>query len=110
MDPPMSTPENHLDPAPAPVETADLRYLDPARLRFFCHGAALRLTIEDECSYLKVAVVRAFPLSHPHQFLSVRDGENKEAGLLVDATELDRESQRLLAEELERRYLVPIIQ
>jgi hypothetical protein len=91
------------------VETADLRYLDPARLRFFCHGAALRLTIEDECSYLKVAVVRAFPLSHPHQFLSVRDGENKEAGLLVDATELDRESQRLLAAELERRYLVPVI-
>ena len=95
--------------AQSPTETADLRYLEPVKLRFFRHGAALRLTIEDECSYLKVAVVRSFPLSHPHQYLSVRDGENKEVGLLVDGTDLDGEGQRLLTEELERRYLVPVI-
>src|SRR5690349_23158371 len=86
--------------APAPTETADLRYLDPAKLRFFRHGAALRLTVEEEASYLKVAVVRAFPLSHPHQYLSVRDGENKEIGLLVDPSALDRENHSLVAEEL----------
>jgi Domain of unknown function (DUF1854) len=95
--------------APTPTETADLRYLDPAKLRFFRHGAALRLTVEDEACYLKVAIMRAFPLSHPHQYLSVRDAENKEIGLLVDPTALDRENQSLLAEELERRYVVPVI-
>jgi hypothetical protein len=95
--------------APAPVETADLRYLDPAKLCFFRHGATLRLTIEDEASYLKVSVMRAFPLSHPNQYLSVRDGEYKEIGLLVDPTTLDRDNQSLLAEELERRYVVPVI-
>jgi hypothetical protein len=95
--------------APAPVETVDLRYLDPAKLRFFRHGAALRLTVEDEASYLKVAVMRAFPLSHPQQHLSVRDGENKEIGLLVDPAALDRDNRSLLAEELERRYVVPVI-
>ena len=93
----------------APTETTDLRYLEPAKLRFFRHGATLRLTIEAERSVLKVAVYRSFPLSYPHQYLSVRDGKNEEVGLLADLTELDKESRRLVAEELERRYLVPVI-
>jgi hypothetical protein len=95
--------------AAAPVETADLRYLEPKKLRFFHHGATLRLTIDEERSVLKVAVVRAFPLSHPQQYLSVRDGANKEVGLIVDATELDEESRQWVAEDLERRYVVPVV-
>jgi hypothetical protein len=39
----------------------------------------------------------------------VRYGENREVGVLVDLAELDEESRRLVAEELERRYLVPVI-
>jgi len=93
----------------APTETTNLRYLDPQKLRFFRHGATLRLTIEEERSVLRVAVVRAFPLSHPHQYLSVRDGKNEEVGLIVSAAELDGEGQRLVTEDLERRYLIPVI-
>ena len=95
--------------AAAPIETADLRYFDPKALRFFRHGATLRLTVEDDRSVLKAAVVRAFPLSHPERYFSVRDGANKEVGLIVNATELDEESRRLVAEDLERRYVVPVI-
>lgn len=95
--------------ARAPVETADLRYLDPKTLRFFRHGATLRLTIADECSVLKVTVARAFPLSHPHQYISIRDGKNQEVGLLVDLSEVDEASRRLVAEARERRYHVPVI-
>ena len=91
------------------VEAAELRYLDPGRCRFFRHGATLRLTLEDECCYLKVSVVRAFPLSNSERYLSVRDGANKEVGLIVDPRELDVENRRLVEEELERRYLVPVI-
>src|SRR5579871_4939332 len=93
----------------APTETVDLCYLDPKKLRFFRHGATLRLTIEEERSVLKIAVMRAFPLSHPHEYLSVRDGAHKEVGLIVNAAELDGESQRRVTEELERRYLIPVI-
>jgi hypothetical protein len=95
--------------ATAPVDTSDLRYLDPNALRFFRHGATLRLTVEDDRSVLKAAVARAFPLSHPERYLSVRDGDNKEVGLIIDAAELDEKSRRLVAEELERRYVVPVI-
>jgi Domain of unknown function (DUF1854) len=105
----MSENESSIQEAPTPVETSDLQYLEPRKLRFFRHGAALRLTVEDESSYLKVTVARAFPLSHPQRYFSVRFGDNKEVGVLVDVAELDEESRRLVAEELERRYLVPVI-
>jgi hypothetical protein len=97
------------DQALSPSETTDLRYLEPGRLRFFRHGAALRLIIEEEGCWLKVAIFRVFPLSQPDRFLSVRDGASKEIGVLVDPEELDPESRQLVAQELERRYLVPVI-
>jgi hypothetical protein len=95
--------------AAAPLETTDLRFLEPTSLRFFRHGATLRLTVADEFSVLKAAVVRVFPLSLPGQYLSVRKGDNKEVGLVVDPERLDAESRRLVEEELERRYVVPVI-
>jgi Domain of unknown function (DUF1854) len=98
-----------MDRALSPAETTDLRYLEPKRLRFLRHGATLRLIEEGERCWLKVAVVRVFPLSQPQRFLSVRDGAMKEIGLLVHPEELDAESRQLVAEELERRYLVPAI-
>jgi len=96
------------DGALSPAEATDLRYLDPQRLQFLRHGATLRLIVEEGC-WLKVAVLRVLPLSQPQRFLSVRDGAMKEVGILVDPEELDAESRRLVAEELERRYLVPAI-
>ena len=95
--------------ASALVEASELRYLDPKALRFFRHGATLRLTVGDEMSVLAVSVVRMFPLSEPQRYLSVRGGDNKEVGILVEAGELGEDSRRLVAEELERRYLVPVI-
>jgi hypothetical protein len=90
-------------------EAGVLRYLDPRKLRFFRCGATLRMTVEADCSYLGVSVVRTFPLSEPRRFLSVRDGGNKEIGVIVNLKELDRESRPLVAEELKRRYLVPVV-
>ncbi len=91
------------------VEASQLVFLVAKKLRFFAHGATLRLTVEDDRSYLKVSVLRVFPLSEPHRFLSVRDGENKEVGLIVNPAELDAENRGLVEEELERRYFAPAI-
>ena len=103
-------PANVENPPETPVtlvEASQLVFLDVKKLRFFRHGVTLRLTIEEKCSYLKVSILRAFPLSEPHGFLSVRDGENKEIGLIVDPADLDGANRQLVDEELERRYLVP---
>jgi hypothetical protein len=93
----------------SPTETTELRYLELKKLQFQRHGAILRLIIEDEGCWLKVSVVRIFPLSGPQRYLSVRDGANKEVGIIVEPNELDAENRRLVAEELERRYLVPVV-
>jgi len=93
----------------APVEAADLRILEPRRLRFSRPGGRLCVTLEDDCSYIGVAVLRVFPLSDPQRYVSVRDAANKEIGLIADIRELDAEGRRLVAAELERRYLVPVV-
>jgi hypothetical protein len=101
--------ENKQEAAVTLVEASQLVFLDAKKLRFFKHGATLRLTVEEDRSYLKVDILRAFPLSEPGGFLSVRDGANKEAGLIVDPAELSVENRKLVEEDLERRYLVPAV-
>jgi len=91
------------------VEASQLVFLDVKKLRFFKRGATLRLTVEEDRSYLKVSVLRAFPLSEPDRFLSVRDDANNEVGLIVDPADLSVENRKLVEEELERRYLVPAV-
>lgn len=91
------------------VDAAQLVFLDSKKLRFFRHGDALRLTVDEDRSLLKVAVLRAFPLSNPVRYLSVRDGNNKELGLIADPGTLDPESRKLVEQDLERRYLVPSV-
>lgn len=102
-----------MDAAPAGtmglVEAAQLRMLDSRTLRFFKVGATLRLTVEGESSWLKVAVLRAFPLSQPTRYFSVRDGGGKEIGVLACLDGLDAESRSLVEAEVERRYMVSVI-
>jgi hypothetical protein len=91
------------------VEASQLVFLDAKRLNFTAHGMILRLTIEAELSYPRVTVLRAFPLSEPHRFLSVRDVEDREIGLIVEPAKLSAENLKLVAEHLERRYFVPVV-
>jgi len=91
------------------VEASKLVFLEPKKLRFHKDGAILRLTIEDDRSFLKVGVLRAFPLSERNRFFSVRDGENDEIGLIVNPTDLSAENQNLVDEDLQRRYFVPSV-
>ena len=91
------------------VEGAQLVFLDLNKLRFFKHGVTLRLTIEEDRSCLKVSVLRAFPLSAPNRFFSVRDGANREVGMIVDPDELSDENLELVRDEIARRYLIPSV-
>ncbi|MBO0719654.1 MAG: DUF1854 domain-containing protein [Blastocatellia bacterium] len=91
------------------VEASRLVFLDPKKLSFLMHGVTLRMTIEGDCSYLKVSIIRAFPLADPARFLSVRDGANEEIGMILDPTQLGDENRKLVEEYLERRYIVPVV-
>ncbi|MBM3835057.1 MAG: DUF1854 domain-containing protein [Verrucomicrobia bacterium] len=97
------------EPAVTLLEASQLIFLDAKKLRFFKHGVALRLTLDEDRSYPRVGIMRAFPLPDPNRFLSVRDDSNKEVGLIANPAELSAENRELVEEELERRYLVPAV-
>ena len=85
-------------------------FLDPAKLRLFRDGSGrLRMTIEGERSYLEVEAVRTFPMSDPDHYVGFLDNQSKVIGIVVELGRMDEESQRLVAESLERHYFVPTI-
>ncbi|MBC8143728.1 MAG: DUF1854 domain-containing protein [Armatimonadetes bacterium] len=104
--------------APSPVETdSDLHLLEPENLRLFRSepgSASVRATVENDSrlspdrSYIHVRIARAFPFSKQNEYLGLRDGADKDIGLLTSLTGLDGESRQVLEAELERRYFMPV--
>ncbi|HLS89659.1 MAG TPA: DUF1854 domain-containing protein [Limnochordia bacterium] len=91
-------------------EYVDIRYLDPATARFSeTPGGFVRLVIGEEESYPRVALYRAFPFSFPDRYISVRDMDGNEIGMIKDLNEFDEKTAKLILRELERRYFTPVI-
>lgn len=103
----MSQPSYRADLNHGKVET--VRFLDPKKLRFFGHGASLRMTLDEECSYLSVTVARLFPLSRPWEYLCVRADSGLEIGVITSLAEVEEQSRRMVEQHLGRRTVVPVI-
>lgn len=88
----------------------ELRILDTKKLKVFRAAGVTRLTIDGDRSWIKVSVSRAFPLSDPDHYLGFLDGGGKDIGLLQDPDPLDGESRKVVDEELEKRYFVPVVE
>lgn len=95
--------------APEQLDSFELRILDPARTTLRRIGGLTRLTIEGDRSWTRANPARAFPVSDPDHYIGFLDGAGKDIGILKDPTQLDEESQRILAEDLEMRYFVPVV-
>ena len=98
------------DPLPTDPSSFELRILDPKAMRVFRVAGVTRLTIRNDRSWIKASVARAFPLSNPNHYLGFLDGAGKDIGLLHDPSLLDPESHKVVNEELEKRYFVPIVE
>ena len=99
-------------PETSPIDPAsfELRILDAKKTRVYRVSGVVRLTILNDRSWIKVSVARAFPLSDPNHYLGFLDGAGKDIGLLHDPGLLDQDSRRVVDEELEKRYFVPIVE
>jgi len=86
-----------------------LKFLDPSKVRFFRASDALRVTIEGDRSCLRIVPMRAFPVSMRDRYISIRDAEGNELGMIRDPNELDRNSRKLLEAEIRKRYFTPVI-
>ena len=90
----------------------NVRVLDPTTIRLFRthpQDTTVRATIEGDRSWREVRAARAFPLSDPERYIGLRDGNDKDIGILETLRGLDSESRAIIEEELERRYFTPQI-
>lgn len=66
-------------------------------------------------SFERVIPVRAFPITEPEEYISIKEpdtkdkGKGKEIGFLRRMADFDPQTQALLCEELNRRYFTPAI-
>ncbi|WP_395145369.1 DUF1854 domain-containing protein [Armatimonas sp.] len=72
---------------------------------FYDPPGVLRLTVDNEKSYPKVAIYQSSPLRRPGQYLSLLDGKSEEIALVPSLDALTPESRRIAQQELARRYL-----
>lgn len=91
------------------LEAFRLKFLDSENSKFFRAGDALRLTIAGDRTCLRIVPMRSFPISMREQYISIRDAEGNELGMIRDPNKLDKESRKLLEEELRKRYITPEI-
>ncbi len=93
-----------------PIQITHPERVDPEAIRLFrAPPWALRLTIEDDRSYIKVRVVCAAPLSQPDRYICLLDEKNEVICTIENPIVLDAASQRIIKEELEQRYMTAII-
>ncbi len=98
------------DIPPTDPASFELRIIDPKKVKVFRASGITRLTFEGDRSFIKASVSRAFPLSDPSHYLGFLDGGGKDIGLLVDPDPLDSESRKVVDDELEKRYFVPVVE
>lgn len=72
---------------------------------FFEPKDRLRLTVDDDRSYVTVKPAWASPLTYPNRFLALLDGKGDEIVMLERPEDLAGDSLTAVREELSRRYL-----
>lgn len=92
------------------ADYVDIRYLTPKNSRFEgTAGGFLRLTLDDGTTYTRVGLYRTFPFTLGDRYVSVRDVDEKEIGMIEDPSDFPKDVATLLREELDRRYFTPEI-
>lgn len=92
------------------VEYATIRYIEPGKSKFArTPGGFLSLTLGDNEVYPRVNLHRAFPFSDERHFISVRDLDSKEIGIIKDMDDFPAEIIALFEEQINRRYFAPVI-
>ncbi len=87
----------------------DIKYITPLKAYFYRNnGGFLGVKLEDK-EFERVSLHRAFPLSYSSSYISVKDKEGKEVGIIKALDEFSEDTVKLFEEELDRRYFLPKI-
>lgn len=87
----------------------DIRYLTPKNAEFgVTPGGFLKLEDGDK-TYDRVTLFQTFPFTHRDQYVSVRDMEGNEIGMIEELGDFSDEVVAAFRAELERRYFAPVV-
>ena len=85
-----------------------LDFLDLSKLHLeTAPDETLRAVIEGDRCGRNVQVLRAFPLSSPDEHIVLRDGANKELGIIEKLSEVAEPHRTLLQQALSKQYFLP---
>ena len=92
-------------------EVLQMRFLTPNNATFSrTAGGFLALKTEDK-EYDRIGVYLTFPLTKPEEFISIREADEKakEIGLIRSLTDLPKDQQDMIREQIRLRYFMPVI-
>ena len=98
-------------------EVIAVRYITKDNAVFEKTGDFIRMKVtmpddegkEEEKTYERIFLHRAFPFDYPYAFISVLDEDSKEIGIIQDVDELGEGPAVLIRDELDRKYYTPVI-
>lgn len=90
-------------------DDTDIRWLAPERVSIAADRHGLLVADIDGQTYPDIQPAKLFALSEPETYVSLRDSEGQEIGILRDLAGLDESSRAVLQKALERRYFIPVI-
>lgn len=89
------------------MSVQDIRILSPDDCYIYRgEGGVLQGIIAGK-TYHELLIYLAFPMHHTSGYVSVRNKEGDEIGIIRDLSKLDRDSAAQLKEEIELRYFLP---
>lgn len=93
-------------------EMTSLRYITKDNATFSrTEGGFVSLEMDGQF-WDRIQVIRLFPFSEPDSFLSIRTVEerSREIGVISNLKDVDKETRRMLKEQLDLHYFTPVIQ
>ncbi len=94
----------------AALDMQSIHYIDKDNAKFsLTEGGFVRMEFRGKTCE-RIAVHRCFPFTQPDDFLSIRDEEGNELGIIHHLSDLSKEDQELLTRQMALRYFLPKIQ
>lgn len=89
----------------------ELRFLTKENCTFKPTKGGFLSLEHNEKTYDRVGVYRTFPFTHPKEYISIREADDKarEIGMVKSLEDISKEQRELLKEQLRIRYFTPII-
>lgn len=92
-------------------ELLEMRFLTGENAQFArTSGGFVSLKTKDK-EYPRVGVYLTFPLTNPEEFISIREADEKakEIGIVEKLSQLPKDQQEMLQEQIRLRYFMPVI-